>query len=216
MQNIQIFILLIPIAYLIGAIPTAIWAGKLFYGIDVRNYGSGNAGATNAMRVLGFRVGLPVLLFDIFKGWAAVQIVCFFPAITCGTDLFVNLRIILGICAVIGHIFPVYAGFRGGKGVAAIFGALLALHPLASVSAGGVFIISLLISKYVSVSSILAGLSFPVWIIFVYNSPYLYLRIFSGIISVMIIITHIRNIRKLIKGEEKKAGFIFGKGKPKN
>lgn len=219
MHNIPQFFILIILAYLIGAIPTSVWVGRLFYSIDIRNYGSGNAGATNFMRVLGVRIGIPVLVFDIFKGWAAVNIIHFFKVFQFGTDQFVNVQIILGITAVIGHIYPVYVDFRGGKGVATIFGVLLALHPVATLCAGGVFILSLLFTKYVSVSSMLAGLSFPLWIILVFNSPYFYLRIFSLVVSVLLIITHMKNIKKLFKGEEKKASFIFGRigeNKPEN
>ena len=211
MQHLSQSLILIFLAYLIGAIPTSVWVGKLFYHIDIRDYGSGNAGATNFMRVLGVRVGVPVLLFDIFKGWAAVQIINFFNIFQTGADQYVNLQIILGVSAVIGHIYPVYVGFRGGKGVATIFGVLLALHPVATLCAGGIFITSLLISRYVSVSSILAGLSFPLWIIFVFNSPYQFLRIFSILVSVLLLVTHMKNIRKLIRGEEKKAAFLFGR-----
>lgn len=198
-------------SYLIGAIPTSIWTGKIFFGIDIREHGSGNAGATNVMRVLGLKAGIPVLLFDIFKGWAAVQLIYLFPALGNDSETFINLRIISGICAVLGHIYPVYAGFRGGKGVATIFGVLLALHPLSTISAAGIFILSLIVTKYVSVSSMLAGLSFPFWIIFVYASPFLYLKIFSVITAVLLIITHKKNIKKLINGEENKATFLFRK-----
>ncbi len=206
--NISVLIIF---SYLIGAIPTSIWTGKIFFGIDIREHGSGNAGATNVMRVLGLKAGIPVLLFDIFKGWAAVQLIYLFPALGNDSETFINLRIISGICAVIGHIYPVYAGFRGGKGVATIFGVLLALHPLSTISAAGIFILSLIVTKYVSVSSMLAGLSFPIWIIFVYASPFLYLKIFSVITAVLLIITHKKNIKKLINGEENKATFLFRK-----
>ena len=211
MLTLYQIIFLVIIAYLIGAIPTSVWVGRILFNIDIRDHGSGNAGATNVMRVLGLRVGIPVLLFDIFKGWAAVQVIYLFNTYQPGTDAFINLRIILGIVAVLGHIYPIYAGFRGGKGVATVFGVLLALHPIATLCAAGVFLVSLLIFKYVSVSSMLAGLSFPFWIIVVFNSPYPYLRLFSIGVALLLIITHIKNIRKLIKGNEKKAGFLFGK-----
>lgn len=197
------------ISYLIGSIPTSIWVGKIFFNIDIREHGSGNAGATNVMRVLGLKTGIPVLIFDIFKGWAAVQIINFFPGFEQGTDTFINIKVISGIFAVIGHIYPVYAGFRGGKGVATIFGVLLAIHPLSTICAAGIFFVSLLLTKYVSISSIFAGLSFPVWIIIVFKSPFFYLRVFSVVVAVLLIITHSKNIRKLIKGEENKATFLF-------
>jgi acyl phosphate:glycerol-3-phosphate acyltransferase len=203
-------IALIGIAYLIGGIPTSIWVGRFFFNIDIREYGSGNAGATNFMRVLGVRVGLAVLIFDIFKGWAAVYCIRLFNVYPPDTDSYINLQIILGIAAVIGHIYPVYAGFKGGKGVATVFGVLLALHPLATLCAAGVFIVSLLSTKFVSVSSMAAGLSFPICLWFVFNSPFLYLRLFSILVSILLILTHMKNIRKLMAGEEKKASFLFG------
>ena len=210
MQHFIPILILILSAYLIGAIPTSVWVGRIFYRIDIRDYGSGNAGATNFMRVLGLRIGVLVLIFDIFKGWAAVSVIRLSGAFLPGTNQFLNLQIIMGIIAVIGHIYPVFVGFRGGKGVATIFGVLLALHPIATLCAGGVFIISLIISRYVSISSMLAGLSFPIWIMIVFNSPFLYLRLFSLMVSVLLIITHMKNIKKLIRGEEKKASFLFG------
>ncbi len=209
-EIIDIFLLLIP-AYLIGSIPTAVWVGKIFFNVDVRKFGSGNAGATNVMRVLGPAVGFPVLLVDILKGFLAVKILFFFPEFVPGTDKYVNMQIALGVAAVIGHIYPLYAGFRGGKGVATMFGLLLAISPFATLCAAGIFLAMLFISKYVSVSSIIAGLSFPVLIILVFKSPYLSLNIFSGIMTLLVILTHRKNIIRLINGTENKADFLFKK-----
>jgi glycerol-3-phosphate acyltransferase PlsY len=213
MKNIIDIFLLLILSYLIGAIPTSVWVGKIFFKIDIRKFGSGNAGATNVMRVLGTNVGIPVLLFDIFKGFAAVKILSFFPDFVPGTTQFVNMQIAMGIAAVIGHIYPVYEGFRGGKGVAAIFGVLLALSPYATLCAGGIFLMVLLISKYVSVSSISAGISFPLLIILVFRSPFLSLQIFSVLVAFLIIFTHRKNIIRLLNKTENKADFIFGKKK---
>jgi glycerol-3-phosphate acyltransferase PlsY len=203
---IDLFFMLI-LAYLIGAIPTSIWIGKVFYKIDIREFGSGNAGASNAIRVFGPAVGIPVMIFDIFKGFAAVYLVKFYSFLQPGTPEIVNIQIILGIAAVLGHIYPVYAGFRGGKGVASIFGVLLALHPIATLCAAGVFLVGFFSTRYSSVGSILAGISFPVLINFVFNSPYLQLRIFSGLVSILIIFTHRRNIVRLWNGNENKTNF---------
>jgi len=208
----DIFLLLI-IAYFIGAIPTSVWVGKLFFGIDIRKFGSGNAGATNVMRVLGKGVGIPVLIFDIFKGFAAVKILNFFPDFQPDTIKYVNVQIAMGIAAVIGHIYPVYAGFRGGKGVATIFGVLLALSLYATLCAVGIFLVVLLISKYVSVSSMTAGLSFPVLIILIFKSPFISLQIFSVLVALLILFTHRKNINRLLNGTENKADFLFGKQK---
>ena len=207
-NTVDIFLILIS-AYLIGSIPTSVWIGKIFFDIDVRDYGSGNAGATNVMRVLGPAIGVPVLLFDIFKGYLAVKLLSSFSYFNAGTDKFVNQQIALGVAAVLGHIYPVYAGFRGGKGVATIFGVLLALSPFSTLCAAGVFLIVLFISKFVSVSSISAGLSFPVWIIAVFQTTFLSLGIFSVVVAFLIILTHKKNIVRLLNGTENRASFLF-------
>ncbi len=119
------------LAYLIGSIPSAVWMGKLFYNTDVRQHGSGNAGATNVIRVLGYKAGIPVLLFDVFKGWAAVQIIFLFPHAELSRDLITYVRICMAFAAVLGHVFPVFAGFKGGKGVGTLAGAAIALYPVA-------------------------------------------------------------------------------------
>jgi glycerol-3-phosphate acyltransferase PlsY len=202
----NVFLMLI-LAYLIGAIPTSIWVGKIFYRIDIREFGSGNAGASNAIRVFGPTVGMIVLVTDMFKGFAAVHLVKFFPFLQPGTPEMINIQIILGIAAVLGHIYPVYAGFRGGKGVATVFGVLLALHPEATLCAAGVFLIVFFITHYSSLSSIVAGISFPLWIILVYNSQNLNLNIFSGMVAALIIFTHRKNVIRLWNGNENKTNF---------
>lgn len=201
------------LAYLTGSIPTSVWVGKIFFKTDIRDHGSGNAGATNTMRVLGVGVGIPVLLFDMFKGWISVKYSLLFPVFPPESESSVNLGILLGILAVSGHIFPVYAGFRGGKGVASIFGVFLALAPVPTLCAAGVFLVVLLISKYVSLGSVLAGISFPIWLIFVFRIPYSGLQIFSVLVAVLLIFTHRKNISRLLKGEENKADFLFGRKK---
>ena len=199
------------LAYLTGSIPTSVWVGRWFFDTDVRDHGSGNAGATNTMRVLGVKVGIPVLIFDLFKGWLAVKYASFFGIFSTGSKEWMILGIALGMLAVIGHIYPALAGFRGGKGVASIFGVLLALAPYPTLCTAGIFLIVLFIFKYVSLSSILAGVSFPIWVFFVFKSPFLSLRIFSVLIAVLLIITHMNNIKRLLKSEEKKASFLFKK-----
>ncbi len=200
-----------PLAYLLGSIPTAVWVGKIFFNIDVREHGSGNAGATNVMRVLGVKTGIPVLLTDMLKGWFAVYLVHFQGVLEEGNEAWMLVAIILGVLAVIGHIFPVFAGFRGGKGVATIAGVCISLHPLATVSALGIFILVLIIWKYVSLGSIFAGISFPAWVIIVFHSEYLSMGIFSVIAAILLVVTHRANIKRLLKGEEKVASFLFKK-----
>jgi glycerol-3-phosphate acyltransferase PlsY len=126
-------ILFILLAYLTGAFPSAVWVGKTFYKTDVREYGSGNAGATNTFRVLGKGAGIPVLFMDIFKGWLAVYYVHFISNVTAlSPELFFENQLAFGIAAVIGHLFPVYTGFRGGKGIATMMGLLIGLNPWAA------------------------------------------------------------------------------------
>ena len=202
-------LLIVTGAYLLGSIPSAVWIGKATKGIDVREHGSKNAGATNTMRVLGVITGIPVLLIDVFKGFAAVKLVLLSPTFETGANAFVNFQLVLGAAAVIGHVFPVFAGFRGGKGVATIVGILLALHWQATLVAIAIFFISLFISKYVSLSSLMMGLSFPVSVIFIFNTESISLKIFSIVVCVLLFVTHRKNIERLLSGKESKATFLF-------
>ncbi len=211
-MNIILIVLAFLSAYLLGSIPTAVWVGKKFHGIDVREHGSGNAGATNVIRVLGWKTGVPVLLVDVFKGWLAAMLPVFLSLAGQGTALLTNLQILAGVAAVLGHIFPVFAGFRGGKGVATIFGVLLAIHPLLTLSCMGVFLSGLLLTGYVSVSSMSAGIAFPVFLFLLFDTPSIYFKIFSLVVAVAILITHRKNISRLLKGEESK---LILKGKKK-
>lgn len=207
MQDILLNIILpILIAYLIGSIPTSVWVGQIFHNVDVRKQGSGNAGATNTIRVLGLATGLPVLIFDIFKGWFAVYALVFFNPDLSGEQL-IYLEICLAAAAVLGHIFPIYAGFDGGKGVATIAGAGMALYPIAFLFILGIFIVVFVISKIVSISSIMAAFTFPIIVIFILNNPHLPLIILAIAVGLFIPITHEKNIRRLIKGEESRFDF---------
>ena len=200
------------IAYFIGAIPSAVWIGKRFYGIDVREFGSGNAGATNTFRVLGKKAGIPVLFIDILKGWLAVQL-AYFSTYRIDSVEFVNLELVLGIAALIGHIFPVYVGFRGGKGIATLLGVVIGVHPYAALISIGVFILVLLITKYVSLSSIIASLSFPVATMVIFKTDVSSLVLFSIIVAVLVVVTHQKNIERLLRKQETKAG-LFKKKQP--
>lgn len=194
-------------AYLIGSIPSAVWAGKWFYGIDIREHGSGNAGATNVIRVMGYSAGIPVMLFDIFKGWFAVELVSIFPHAFIAPEMMVWLRIGLAVAAVLGHIFPVYVGFRGGKGVGTLAGVGIALYPIAFLIVLGIFILVLILTRYVSLSSIIAAVVFPFVVYFVTGERNLALIILSVLVAVFIPLTHRKNIRRLLKGEENKFRF---------
>jgi glycerol-3-phosphate acyltransferase PlsY len=195
------------LAYLIGSIPSAVWMGRLFYNTDVRQHGSGNAGATNVIRVLGYKAGIPVLLFDVFKGWAAVQIIFLFPHAELGRDFITYVRICMALAAVLGHVFPVFAGFKGGKGVGSLAGAAIALYPVALLVVLALFIVILIWTRYVSLASVLCGISFPFIVIFITGQRHPGLIILSIIVAVFIPLTHIKNIRRLIRGEENKFDF---------
>jgi glycerol-3-phosphate acyltransferase PlsY len=203
-------ILVFLLAYLIGSLPPSVWIGKLFHNIDIREHGSGNAGATNVVRVLGWKTGIPVMIIDVAKGTLATLLPVFFKLAEPDSSVLINLQILTGVIAIVGHIFPVFAGFRGGKGVATIFGVLLALHPVLTLSCMGVFLIVLLVTGIVSVSSMTAGFAFPLFLFFLFDSPSLIFKIFSIIVAIALIFTHRKNIGRLIRGEEKKL-FKFGK-----
>ena len=209
-------ILFLLLAYLTGAFPSAVWVGKTFYKKDVREYGSGNAGATNTFRVLGKKAGVPVLIMDILKGWLSVNYVFFlsthsilveFPALLFETQL------AFGIAAVIGHLFPVYTGFRGGKGIATLLGLLIGLSPIAALVSIIMFVIVFIISKYVSLGSIIASIAFPLVVFFILNEKDVNssLEIFSFFVPILTLITHQKNIERLVRGEENKVK--FGKNK---
>jgi acyl phosphate:glycerol-3-phosphate acyltransferase len=200
-------------AYLFGSIPTAVWIGQAFYGIDVREYGSGNAGATNTFRVLGKKAGLAVMILDILKGFTATNLAYLIGLSVTGPHSsvqFANYQLALGITAVMGHLFPIFAGFRGGKGIATLFGMILAVHFPAAMLCVLVFVTVLLISKYVSLSSILSGFTFPLSIIFVFQSPIRSVVLYGMCICVLILVTHQKNIERLLKGKESKV-FLFKK-----
>lgn len=189
-------------AYLLGSLPSAVWAGRFFHGIDVREHGSGNAGATNVIRVLGWKTGVPVLIFDMAKGFLAAMLPHLLHLAPAGSPELINLKILTGFIAIIGHVFPVFAGFRGGKGVATMFGILLAIHPPVTLACLGIFLLVFLITGIVSVSSITAGISFPVFLLAVFGTPSLLFKIFSVLVALALVVTHRKNIKRLIKGEE--------------
>lgn len=203
-MSIPYAVLAFVLAYLLGSIPSAVWIGKRFHNIDVREHGSGNAGTTNTIRVLGWVTGIPVLLIDIAKGWLAAMLPVFFHLADPGSALLTNLQLIMGIVAITGHILPVFAGFRGGKGVATVFGVFLALQPMLTLCVIAVFLVVFFITGIVSVSSMSAGVSFPVLLFVFFNTPSLLFKIFSIIVGVSLIVTHRENIRRIWRGEEKK------------
>jgi glycerol-3-phosphate acyltransferase PlsY len=198
-------IIIITGAYLLGSIPSSVWLGRIFFNIDVREHGSGNAGATNTFRVLGTKSGLIVFAIDLIKGFLAVNLAHFNPELASNNELFITMQLILGIFAILGHIFPVYVGFKGGKGVATLFGAILGISFYPTLIMAGIFFLILFTTRYVSLSSIISGLSFPVLIIVIFNFQALPLILFSFAIPVLIILTHQKNIERLLKNNESKA-----------
>lgn len=194
-------------AYLLGSIPSAVWIGKYFYRTDVREFGSGNAGATNVFRVLGKKAGIPVLIIDVLKGFLAVCI-AYTSDYSGGSKQFINLQLVLGIASLVGHIFPIFASFRGGKGIATLLGIILAILPFAALISIAIFITVLLISKYVSLSSMAAAVAFPIIVIIIFKTTTPSLIIFSILIAIMVLITHQKNIERLLRREESKANLI--------
>ena len=199
-------------AYLIGSISTAVWIGKAYYGIDIRQHGSGNSGATNTFRVLGKRPGTIVMLIDIFKGWAATSLaglLVIFNAVE--ADDLIVYKLIMGALAVLGHIFPLYERFKGGKGVATLLGMMLAIHLEVALMCTVIFIIVLFTSRYVSLGSMIAALAFPILLLlprFHPDDPILI--VFGFILFAVVALTHRKNINRLLQGEESKANIRIG------
>jgi glycerol-3-phosphate acyltransferase PlsY len=216
-MNIALLIVTIVAAYLLGSIPSSVWYGIGYFGIDVRKHGSGNAGATNTFRVLGKRAGTVVMLIDVLKGWTATCLASMlFYMNTIGETELLMYKIIFGIIAIIGHIFPVFVNFKGGKGIATLLGMVLAIHPeLASVCIT-IFILTLIASQYVSLSSILSTLAFPVlsWV-GVFGHPEPLLIVFGFTMFVLVVFTHQKNIVRLWNGNENRVN-IFAKQKVGN
>lgn len=228
---------IIAASYVIGSIPTSIMAGRVLRGIDIRKFGSGNAGGTNAFRVLGWKTGLLVTLIDIIKGVvAAVSVVAFFRHHPIGAFPDMNevaLRLVAGMSAVIGHVFTVFAGFRGGKGVSTAAGMLIGIAPVSMLIVIGVFLLTIYVSRYVSVASMFAAVAFPLIIairkyifelgggldyyvrlfglnVFSFHDSLDYhLLIFGLLVALGILYTHRANIRRLLSGTENR--LTFGK-----
>lgn len=201
-------ILLIFIAYLIGSIPTAVCVSRYFFGLDIREYGSGNSGATNTYRVLGPKWGTIVMVVDMLKAVIAVKLAFLLPYATESDLYLVNMQLGLGLAAVLGHIFPIWAQFRGGKGVASLFGMVLGIQPNVALCCVGIFILVLYLTRWVSLSSILASLAFPIFILVIFNEPEKLYRIFAITVAMLVLLTHQKNIGRLLKGSESKVPIL--------
>jgi len=200
--------LLIILAYLIGSIPTSVWVSKQFFDIDIREYGSGNAGATNTFRVLGSKWGSFVMLVDVIKGVVATSLYLLLPHYLTNELYQTNFMLGLGIASILGHIFPIWANFKGGKGVATLLGMAVAIQPIVAVCCIGVFLIVLFLTRFVSLSSILAGIAFMVFILFVFNEQPTFYRIFAVMVALMVVLTHQKNIGRILNGTESKVTIL--------
>lgn len=201
-------VVIIILAYLLGSIPTSVWVSRYFFGIDIRDYGSGNAGATNTFRVLGKQWGTFVMVIDMLKGLFAVKLAYLLPFYIDHDMARTNLQIGLGMAAVLGHIFPIWADFRGGKGVATLFGLVLGISPWTALSCVGVFLLVLYLTRFVSLSSILASVAFPIFILVIFNVDNDAYRVFAIAVALMVILTHQKNISRLLKGSESKVPIL--------
>lgn len=195
------------VSYLLGSVPTAVWVGRKFYGIDVRTRGSGNAGATNTIRVLGWKAGVPVLLIDVFKGLAAVLLVDPIAQLPVDTPLRAYVLLASSVAVVLGHTFPLWAGFKGGKGVATLLGVGFGLFPLAALVALLIFIIVFAATRYVSLGSLTAGISFPFLVFFAFPANHWIFYALAIAVAVFLPLTHRKNIERLIQGKENKISF---------
>lgn len=200
--------ILIIVAYLIGSIPTALIISQRFFDIDIREYGSGNMGATNTFRVLGPKYGTFVMICDILKGMAAVALYNLLPYYLSNELDRTNLMIGLGLAATLGHIFPIWADFKGGKGVATLFGMILAIQPNVAISCVAVFVLVLYLTRYVSLSSVLAGVALPICVLWVYNEKEVFYRMFAIAIAALIVLTHQKNIGRILKGNESRVPIL--------
>ena len=207
----MITVILMAIAYILGSIPNAVWIGKVFKGIDVREHRSKNAGSTNAARVLGAKLGIFTLVLDISKGAFPVLLTLLLKAQSLENILGISGidAVLVGICAIVGHSFSVFMKFKGGKAVATTVGVFIVIVPKALLLAAVVFFTVFALTKYVSLSSITGAASLPILVYLLYSDiPY---TVFAGVVAFLIIIRHRSNISRLIKGEESK--FKIGKNK---
>ena len=192
------------VAYLLGSIPSSVWIGKIFYGIDVREHGSGNAGTTNTIRILGYKAGIPVFIIDALKGWLAVFLTKIIFGYFQSIEMPEYMPIVSAVAVVLGHIFPVFAGFRGGKGVATLLGVGFGLIPIPALIALAIFMVVLFSFGYVSLASIIATITLPVVTYFFVMPDNIFLLLLTIAVAVFVPITHRQNIKRLMNGTENK------------
>lgn len=197
----MVLLLIIFLAYLLGSIPTAVWVGRKFHGIDVREHGSKNAGATNTFRVLGRKSGWFVLIIDVLKGlFAAILPLLFKTEYADNQLLFFQLS--TSFVCIIGHVYPVFAQFRGGKGVATALGIIIGLNPFSAGISLLIFLIVFLASRYVSLGAIITSIAYPFISYFVVKEDAKSMIVFTVLLGVLIVLSHRKNIKRLINGEE--------------
>ncbi len=210
-MNVLLIVATTLLAYLLGSIPTAVWYGEGFFGLDIRKYGSGNAGATNTFRVLGKRAGTVVMLIDVLKGYTATilsSLLWYIDVI--GTHEILTFKLVFGLVAVIGHCFPIWADFKGGKGVASLLGMVLAIHPEVAAVCIGIFLVVVIASQYVSLGSMMAALAFPVLLLLraFGQKEHPLLIVFGVVVFLFVVLTHQKNITRLLNGEESRTRLI--------
>jgi len=205
MNLTRVFFLVI--AYLLGSIPMAVWYGKLFFGMDVREHGSGNAGATNMLRTFGNKAGFTVFFLDFLKGFIATKLPVLFSL--CDKSDLLNFQMMFAVCAVVGHMLPVFAQFKGGKGIAVLFAAVCAMDYRVALICISFFILFVAITKFISVGSMIGSCISPFVVGFLYDWKEYGFIFFCAAIGVMVVYTHRKNIKRLIAGNENK--FTFSK-----
>jgi len=191
-------------AYFLGSIPTAVWVGRMKYGMDVREHGSKNAGATNTFRVLGKKAGRVVLSIDVLKGMIAVLLPYFILPYDFTDARLTHVQLVASFLAVLGHVFPLFAGFKGGKGVATSLGVIIGLQPLAAGICLIIFLLVFILSNYVSLGSITAALAFALLLWLAFPIQTYALPVFGSLLSVVVIIAHRKNIVRIMEGTESK------------
>ncbi|HSG06888.1 MAG TPA: glycerol-3-phosphate 1-O-acyltransferase PlsY [Longimicrobiales bacterium] len=193
-------ILLLALSYLLGATPTSYWVGKAFHGLDLREHGSGNLGATNSFRVLGWKSALPVMIVDVGKGFIPVWL---FPQLAAGPF---GWTLAFGGAAVVGHMFSLWVGFRGGKGVATSAGVFLGLAPWSVLGALAVWLVAVFASRMVSLASISAAVTLPFFVWLLPHRGGVGLVVFTVALALTVIWAHRSNIRRILRGEESRIG----------
>lgn len=200
-------VLFIVLAYLIGSIPTALWIGRSTHGVDIREHGSKNAGATNTFRILGRKCGWIVLTIDVLKGLAASSLPLIFAEDYSKNELLL-FQISTSLVCIIGHIFPVFAQFRGGKGVASALGIIIGLNPVSACISVVIFLFVFLVSRYVSLGAIITSITYPFVSFFIVKEESSLMIIFTTLLGLLVVLAHWKNIRRLMNGAESKMNLL--------